>query len=174
MPMAGHLGIKRTADRLTQSFYWPGFDGDVQRYCPSCDTCQRHASVKVKRGPLQSIPIVSTPFSKVAVDIIGPLKPTSGRGHRYVLTIIDYETRYAEAVPLQQVDTALVAEALSMVWTRVGVPDEIVHDCGRQYISDVMKQGEMLQGVTSIHTTPYHPQSNRLIELNSSIGHSRT
>ena len=45
----------------------------------------------------------------------------------------------------------------------MGVPDEVIH-CRRQFIPDVMKQVERLQGVASIHTTPYHPQSNGLIE----------
>ena len=108
--------------------------------------------------------MVGIPFSKVAVEIIGPFKKASARGHRYVLTVVDYATRYADAVPLQHIDTGTVAEAMWTVWTRVGVPDEVVHDCGRQFISDVMKQVERLQGVASIHTTLYHPQSNGLVE----------
>ena len=40
MPMVGHLVVQWTLDRLSQAFYWPGVDGDVQRYCASCDSCQ--------------------------------------------------------------------------------------------------------------------------------------
>ncbi|XP_062575090.1 uncharacterized protein LOC134236976 [Saccostrea cucullata] len=39
--LGGHLGTKKTADRITSSFYWPGIQGDIKRYCQSCDVCQR-------------------------------------------------------------------------------------------------------------------------------------
>ncbi|GFO06581.1 Pol polyprotein [Plakobranchus ocellatus] len=32
-----HLGIRRTKDKVLSNFYWPGVDGDVTRYCRSCD-----------------------------------------------------------------------------------------------------------------------------------------
>ena len=80
-----------------------------------------------------------------------------------MLMVMDYVTCYAEAVSLQTIDTALVAEALWITWTRVGVPEKIVHDCCLQFISDMMQQVERLQGITSIYTTPYHPQLNGLV-----------
>ena len=98
MPMAGQLGVAIASDCISQSFYCPGFDGDVRRYCASCDSRQCHASAKVKKARLQCVPIVEVPFKKVAVDIIGPLKWTTDRGHKYVLTVMDYSTHYAEAV----------------------------------------------------------------------------
>ncbi|GFN80780.1 Zinc finger protein [Plakobranchus ocellatus] len=36
-----HLGIRRTKDKVLNNFYWPGVDGDVTRYCWSCDVCER-------------------------------------------------------------------------------------------------------------------------------------
>ncbi|GFS16804.1 Gypsy retrotransposon integrase-like protein 1 [Elysia marginata] len=36
-----HLGIRRTKDKVLSNFYMPGVDGDVTRYCRSCDVCQR-------------------------------------------------------------------------------------------------------------------------------------
>ena len=35
--LGGHLGTKKTLDRISSSFYWPGIQGDVKRYCQSCD-----------------------------------------------------------------------------------------------------------------------------------------
>ncbi|GFS11607.1 Gypsy retrotransposon integrase-like protein 1 [Elysia marginata] len=58
-----HLGIRRTKDKVLSNFYWPGVDGDVTRYCRSCDVCQR--TVKkgmVPRVPLEKVPLVDTPF----------------------------------------------------------------------------------------------------------------
>ena len=36
-----HLGIKKTREKIMSNFYWPGIDGDVTRYCHSCDVCQK-------------------------------------------------------------------------------------------------------------------------------------
>ena len=32
----GHLGIKKTKDRIQTNFYWPGMQGDITSYCRSC------------------------------------------------------------------------------------------------------------------------------------------
>ncbi|GFS07184.1 Gypsy retrotransposon integrase-like protein 1 [Elysia marginata] len=93
-----HLGIRRTKDKVLSNFYWPGVDGDVTRYCRSCDVCQR--TVKkgiVPRVPFEKVPLVDTPFKRVAMDIVGPINPPSEAGHRFIPTLIDYATRYAEA-----------------------------------------------------------------------------
>ena len=33
----GHLGIKKTTDRIQTNFYWPGMQGDVTSFWRSCD-----------------------------------------------------------------------------------------------------------------------------------------
>ncbi|GFS17524.1 Gypsy retrotransposon integrase-like protein 1 [Elysia marginata] len=108
----GHsVSIKRTKDKVLSNFYWPGVDGDVTRYCRSCDVCQR--TVKkgiVPRVPLEKVLLVDTRFKRVAMDIVGPINPPSEAGHRFILTLIDYATRYAEAVPLRKIDTETVAD----------------------------------------------------------------
>ncbi|KAK0068364.1 hypothetical protein Bpfe_002299 [Biomphalaria pfeifferi] len=68
----GHLGSKKTIDRVSAEFYWPGLSADVKRYCASCDMCQR-TSPRGRTGklPLGQMPLIDTPFSRVAVDIVG-------------------------------------------------------------------------------------------------------
>ena len=39
--MGGHLGIKKTTVKIESAFYWPGIQGDVTRFCKSCDVCQK-------------------------------------------------------------------------------------------------------------------------------------
>jgi len=38
--VGGHLGARKTADRITSSFHWPGVISDVTRFCRSCDIIQ--------------------------------------------------------------------------------------------------------------------------------------
>ncbi|CAL9687319.1 unnamed protein product [Knipowitschia caucasica] len=95
LPWAGHLGRHKTFLRVSTRFFWPGMYTDVQAYCTTCPTCQLTGSPrKSDRALLQPLPIVSVPFRRIAMDIIGPL-PRSGRGHQYVLVVCDYAIKWA-------------------------------------------------------------------------------
>ena len=164
-PMAGHLGSKRTQERVWQDFYWPGVSTDIRKYCRSCDICQRTTPKgHNRRVPLGSVPLVGEPFQKVGVDLIGPIAPASERGHRYILVMVDYATRYPEAVALKSIDTCSVAEALLQMWTRVGIPTTVLSDMGTQFVSDLMKEIHQLLGIKGVSTSPYHAQANGLVE----------
>lgn len=49
---------------------------------------------------------------------------------------MEYATRYREAVPLKRITTQIVAEALVKVYNQLGIPEEVVHDQGTQFMSD--------------------------------------
>ncbi|XP_048255087.1 uncharacterized protein LOC125381692 [Haliotis rufescens] len=163
--MGGHLGIKKTLDRVMSQFYWPGIMGDVRRHVLSCDICQRTTPKgKVRRIPLGQMPLIEVPFERIAVDLIGPLYPVTDKGNRYLLTVVDYATRYPEAVPLPRIETEYVAEALFEIFSRVGIPKEILTDMGAQFTSGVMKEVSRLLSLHQLTTTPYHPMCNGLVE----------
>ena len=156
-----HLGIKKTLDRVVSEFFWPGVCGDVARFCKSCDICQRTIQKgRVTKVPLEKMQLIDTPFKRVAVDIVGPNEPCSDKKSRYILTMIDYARRYPEAVALPSIETDSVAEALVEIFSRVGIPDEVLKDCGSQFTAEVMKEVSRLQ----LTTTPYHPMCNGLVE----------
>ena len=67
------------------------------------------------------------------------------------------------AVALKNVEAETVAEALVTMFTRVGVPQEVLRDQGTQFMSSVMKEVRLLS-VNQLVTTPYHPMSNGLVE----------
>jgi transposase InsO family protein len=163
--LGGHLGITKTKDRILSSFHWPGIHGDVSRFCQSCDVCQKTVLKScVSKVPLQKMPLIDTPFKRVAVDLIGPIHPPSEAGHRYILTLVDYATRYPEAVALKDINTESVAEALVDFFCRLGVPDEILSDQGTQFVSQCMREVTRLLSIKQLTTTPYHPMCNGLVE----------
>ncbi|XP_038057353.1 uncharacterized protein LOC119728962 [Patiria miniata] len=164
-PLAGHLKVKKTTDRIMANFFWPALQADVRRYCQSCDICQRTVSKgRVTKVPLGEMPLIDTPFKRVAVDIVGPIQPITERGNRYILTLVDYATRYPEAIALRSIETERVAEALLEIFCRVGIPDEILTDRGSQFTSGVMKEVGRLLSIKQLVTSPYHPICNGLVE----------
>ena len=65
----GHLGIKKTKDRIQTNFYWPGMQGDITSFFRSCDVCQKTtAKGCVPRVPLGNMPLIDMPFRRIAVD----------------------------------------------------------------------------------------------------------
>ena len=106
--------------------------------------------------PLGRLPLIDTLFKRVAVDIVGPIEPRSNNRSRYILTMMDYSTRYPEAIALPSIETERVAEALVKMFSRVGVPDEMLTDCGSQFTSEIMKEVSRLLS--------FHAQCNGLVE----------
>ena len=163
--MGAHMGVQKTMDKIKSNFYWPGIHGDVTRFCRSCDICQRTIQKgKVPKVPLELMPLIDTPFKRVAVDLIGPIHPPSEQGHRYILTLVDYATRYPDAAPLKSISTEAFAEALVDMYSRLGVPEEILSDLGTQFVSECMQEVSRLFSIKQLSTTPYHPMCNGLVE----------
>ena len=163
--MSGPLGIKKTLERIMYNFYCPRIHGDFTRFCRSCDICQKTISKgKVTRVPLEKMPLVDTLFKRVAVDFVVPIHPPSEMGRRYILTLVDYATRYPDAVPLRSISTEEVAEGLVSMYSRLGVPEEILSDLGTQYVSECMREVSRLLSIKQLTTTPYHPLCNGLTE----------
>ena len=103
------------------------------------------------------------PFERIAMDIIGPL-PQSRSGYRFVLVVCDYATRWPEVVPLKSIDAGHVAEELMVLFSRVGVPNEILTDQGSNFTSQLLKEVYRLLSIKLIRTSPYHPQTDGLVE----------
>ena len=67
-------------------------------------------------------------------------------------------------MPLKNIDTETVAEALVDIFSRLGVPEEILSDLGTQFVSDCMREVTRLLSIKQLTTTPYHPMCNGLTE----------
>ena len=163
IPLAGHLGKTKTADRVRQRFYWPSLFKDVEEFCRSCGECQKCSTRRGPRAPMVPLPVMEEPFQRIVMDVAGPL-PRSRSGNRYILVVCDYATRYPEAFALKSVDAENVAEALMTMFSRVGVPKEILTDRGTNFTSKLLAELYRLLQVKAVRTSPYHPQTDSLVE----------
>ncbi|XP_041355427.1 uncharacterized protein LOC121373051 [Gigantopelta aegis] len=163
--LAGHMATQKTINRVQRHFYWPGLQGDIRRFCQSCDVCQRTIPKgRVGKALLGKMPVIDVPFERIAVDLVGPMDPMTDKKNRYILVIVDFATRYPEAVALKNINTRTVAEALLGVFGRVGIPKQILTDRGTQFTSEMMKEVCRLLSLKQLTTTPYHPTCNGLVE----------
>ncbi|KAK4316152.1 hypothetical protein Pmani_012661 [Petrolisthes manimaculis] len=119
---------------------------------------------RVRPVPLHPPPVITEPFSRVAIDLVRPLSPPSSENHRYILTLIDYATGFPEAIPLKEIDSISVSEALLSIFSRDGIPREILSDQGTQFTSQLMGELHKLLGIKPSFATPYHPSANGRIE----------
>ena len=104
------------------------------------------------------------PMQLVAVDILGPL-PESDAGNSYLLVIGDYFIDWMEAFPIPNQEAITVARALvDKFFCRFGLPEQLHSDQGRQFESELLQQICNILRINKSRTTPYHPQSNGVVE----------
>ena len=100
---AGDLEIKKTLERVKERYYWPGYEGDTEKWVRECKECQQHnPSNTTPQAPLHIIKAASL-FQKLSMDIVGPLPKTS-QGHKYILVVTDLSSKWIEAFPLATTD----------------------------------------------------------------------
>lgn len=81
---------------------------------------------------MERVLLIAIPFSKIAMDIVGPL-PQSTKGNEYMLVACNYATCYPEAVLLKNTTSQRVAKKLGKSFSGVGIPNEILTDKGANF-----------------------------------------
>nr|CAX83699.1 Gag-Pol polyprotein [Schistosoma japonicum] len=160
----GHAGERRTEYAVRQRFWWPSIHEDVTEFCKNCNTCCRIKSPKqTLRAPL--MPMRTTePHQRVGIYIMGPLTTTK-KGNRYILVMVDYFTKWCEAVPIPQQDAPTVSRAFIDHWvSRYGAPLALHSNQGPAFESHLIAEICKLLGIRKTHTTSYHQEGNGLVE----------
>ncbi len=168
-PLGAHRGAGTMAQKIRERYYWETVYQDCKEHVKTCRECQFQGSAK-KNNELHPIP-VGGPWDRIGIDIVGPL-PVTERGNRYIVTCIDYMTKWAEAKPLPDKSARQVAWFLyEEIICRYGCPQIIQSDNGLEFVNEVVK--ELLKQFQIWHQTvsPYRPQANGMIErFNRTLG----
>lgn len=117
-------------------------------------------SVKGSFRPVlvQQPQLCSHPFEKVAVDHLDQIYLASTRGHWFFLSLVDICTHWVECVPLKFCTTEDIAEALFVIFSRMGFPCVILSDNGSQFISRTMRSFTDIPLLTLSVPFTIHPQ----------------
>ena len=137
---------------------------DIRKYIANCVLC-RHDKAKVQQYPLQMTEIPNRPFDKIAIDLVTNCV-TSTSGNKHILTIIDHLTGWLEAFPIpdKSADT-IVAMLINHNLLVHMCPRYILSDKGTEFKNNLMDQVLQQLGIDCIFSGPYHPQSNRKLEV---------
>eukprot|EP00731_Ephydatia_muelleri_P025679 Em0017g762a len=164
-PTGGHLGVAKVLEKAQQRFYWVGQRLDVEEWCRTCTRCGAQKSpAKHRRAPMEVDTVTDGPMQRIAMDILGPL-PLTPRSNKYILVIGDYFTKWTEAFPMSDMEAGTVAKLfVNEFVVRYGAPACLHTDQGRNFESNLVKEICRLLGIVKTRTTPYHSQSDGMIE----------
>ena len=136
---------------------------DITAWTRSCVSCQKSKVHKHIRAHLGTFSTPDARFSHVHIDLVEPW-PVS-QGFTYPLNCIDRFTQWPEAIPLNDISTEFVAQALISGWiSRYWVPTTITTDRDRQFESHLFQELSRILGIKRTRTRSYHPPSNGMIE----------
>lgn len=120
------------------------------KYCSTCLTYQKTCNIHKSEGLSYTPSTLSPHLPKgVTMEIFGPLIKSS---HQYILVVCNFATCF----PLHTITAPAVLHAFTQLFSRVGIPDEILTDQETNFTSRL--------GITAIRTTPYHPQTDCTVE----------
>ena len=153
----GHPGISKMKALARGHFWWPGLDKEIEEMAKSCQSCQA-----VKSGPpaapLHPWSWPSQPWQRVHIDFAGPFL-----GKMFLLTM-DSHSKWPEVIEMSQTSTSQTINVLRALFSRYGLPQQIVSDNGPQFVSEEFAAFMRSNGIKHTRCAPYHPSSNGAVE----------
>ena len=153
----GHCGMSRMKALARSYVWWPGLDKHIEEIVAACQDC-RSVKSSPPTAPVHPWIHPSKPWERVHVDFAGPFK-----GKTYFLAI-DAHSRWPEIYEMSSLTTAKTIAILRELFSRYGLPMQLVSDNGPQFTSAEFQEFMKLNGVKHIRTAPYHPASNGAAE----------
>lgn len=169
IPAAGHLGIRKTGNRIANRYYWPGMFRDIRRYVQKCNSCQRHKVSQQRPAGEMLTRIPEEPWATICADFVGPL-PRTKHGCTMLLVFFDKFSKWNELIPLRKATSESLVKAFrERIIARYGVPKVIITDNGTQFTSRIFRKCLKDYGVSQQFTAPYTPQENPTERANRTI-----
>ena len=135
---AGHQGIIKTYLTINDKYFIPNLIRYLRSYMKGCHICQLLRNEKPLTRQLQTrINLNDRPLSRLSMDLM--VMPRSGKGHKFMLCIMDEVTNYLITVPMYQSKAEEIGEVLiEHIITKYCVPSCIVMDQDSAFMSSLM------------------------------------
>jgi hypothetical protein len=190
LPMHGHQGIAKTAERVSRDYYFPGLKRTVEKVLAQCHICKVSKSERHQPyGKLQPNKAPTARWQVVTMDFIVKLPkskdPLTKVEYDSILVIVDRLTKYSYFVPYLEASDAeqLANTILRVLVSEHGMPEEFITDRDKLFTSTFWKSLMTLVGTHHKLSTSFHPQTdgqteriNQIIEqyLRSYIDYQQT
>ena len=165
-PWTCHPTYDQMYRMLSLKYYWPQMRAACMVYHRTCDVCQKTGYPPKRKGGRQFIP-TSSPFACCAIDIVGPIgnkDSATENGNRYIVTIIDWFSRWIEAFAVKDCTQECILEALNEFTSRHGIPRRLVSDQAKYFKSKLVHSYEKAVGMKHTFVSAYRPQGNGKLE----------
>ena len=160
----GHNGYRRSYMALKRNYYWPNMRKDVTQHCKLCEECilQNQTNIDMPFGHFSA---PEGPMQLICMDLVGPITPTSSRGNRFCMTVIDMLTGYTIAVPIPDKSAETICKAyVNNVYSIFGGSTRMLTDNGTEFRNNTMDEVCKKLGIKRVYSPVYTPQSNGKLE----------
>ena len=161
-PIAGHLGVTRTMDLLSRTYYWPKMIEDVKAFIQSCRLCQMNKTThQLEQGLAMPIATPLRRWDQVTVDFITGL-PVTAKGNDAIMVVVDKFSKMLHLIPTIIAITA--PEVADIFFNQIvkyhGVPTSIISDRDPRFTSLFWDRLWKRLGTKLAMSTAYHPRSD--------------
>ncbi|RDY03365.1 Retrovirus-related Pol polyprotein, partial [Mucuna pruriens] len=170
-PRRGHHGSTWTARKVLDcGFYWPTIFRDAYQFVSTCKKCQKARVAISRRHEMPQQPILFYEVLDVwGIDFMGPF-PVSN-GYSYILLVVDYMSRWVEAIANKTNDAKVVIDFLKFnIFCQFGMSKVLISDQGSHFYNRVMSSLLHKYGVVHRIATAYHPRpTTKLKEIKKTL-----
>lgn len=160
-----HPGKNKTIKLITRFYWWPKIIPDIKQYVDSCKACQM---VKQPHRPSIGQMILPSadlePGELIGLDSIVMGPAAGSTKHKYIQVFIDHFSRYVWAFPTTTNTAASIVTLVDKLVSSGIQMKTILTDCHKNFQSTALKQCLRRHNIKHIFSTPYHPQTNGIVE----------
>jgi hypothetical protein len=150
-----HNKIQGTLQKARDCVYWPRMTEDIKQLIQKCEVCNKY-SAKQPKEPLQPHKVPDRAWKTVGADLF------ELNSHNYIISV-DY-SNWLEYEAVSKITSEAVISSMKRIFSRLGIPEKMVTDNGRRFISREFLEFAKTYGMQHTTVSPKHLQANEKAE----------
>ena len=156
----GHLGQKKTRNRIQQRYFWFEMKMDINNWVLKCDICAANKTPnRTPKAPLGNMKVGGV-LDRLSIDIFGPLMETP-RQNRYIHIATGHFTKWVEMFALPDQTASTCARVLlNEVFARYGICSTLHSDQVRNFERGILQDLCRILEIKKTRTSASNPRCN--------------
>lgn len=150
---SGHFGVVKMKNLARGYCWWSGIDSDIEKISKNCVNCNTHKNNPPKVDVHHWQP-PSTPMQRIHIDFAGPFL------NKMFLIVVDAYSKWPEVHVMSDITSKSTISKCRQIFAAFGLPQTIVTDNGRTFISHEFQKFLQDNGIVHKVTSPYNPATN--------------